>query len=182
MDMPRVLPVLAFLIMVSAPSVTYSSNLKEVIREFQMVELHQSAPNFTFTDAQGRKVDLSSYRGKAVLLHFWASWCTPCQKELPDLVQLSKLLDSKRWVFLPISVDEPDQRSKAAKFLEGLKGPVPFYRSNDPKAVDKYKTWGLPVTYLISPSGEIVARALGRKNWMPGQDAAHDLNDLFHSP
>jgi thiol-disulfide isomerase/thioredoxin len=160
-------------------SVSFSASQKDVIHQFHMDEMNQAAPNFTFVDAQGHSVSLDSYRGKAVLLHFWASWCTPCQKELPELVQLAKQLDSKSWVFLPITVDEPSQRAKALKFLQGLKPQVPFFQLNDSKAAEKYKTWGLPVTYLISPSGEIIARALGRRDWLANPDAVNTLNLLF---
>lgn len=159
----------------------FSSIRTQVIRQFQMDELSQTAPDFAFINAQGRQFNLGSFRGKAVILHFWASWCTPCQKELPDLMLLSQQLDSKRWVFLPVSVDESDQRDKVIQFLQGTKSKVPFYQIKDPKEADKYKTWGLPVTYLISPSGEIVARALGRREWTTKKDAAHDLNELFSS-
>jgi peroxiredoxin len=172
---------IALLMAAFSVPVAYSSNRQQVLHQYQMDELHQAAPDFTFSDAQGRKINLASYRGKAILLHFWASWCTPCQKELPDLALLSKQLDSRRWVFLPISVDEPEQRAKAAKFIEGLKPQMPFYQLTDSKAADKYKTWGLPVTYLISPSGEIVARALGRRDWVSSPAAIHDLNELFSS-
>ncbi len=181
MTLPGALQLLTSVAAACFMTAAYPSDLNSVMHWFQMDELHQTAPDFTFSDAKGRKTLLSSYKGKAILLHFWASWCTPCQKELPDLVALSKQLDGKKWVFLPISVDEPEHHEKAMKFIEGIKSQVPFYQLTDPKAADKYKTWGLPVTYLISPSGEIVARALGRKNWTPNPVAAHDLNELFSS-
>jgi thiol-disulfide isomerase/thioredoxin len=172
-----VTPFLFVLLSLEAHSSTRQS---QVIDGLKMDELHQSAPDFDFTDAKGNQIQLKAYRGKAVLLHFWASWCTPCQKELPDLVQLSKKLNGKNWVFLPISVDGPDQKAKAVKFLQGLKPEVPYFQVQDSKAADKYKTWGLPVTYLISPSGEIVARALGRRDWGAIKpDTVHDLNELF---
>jgi len=173
------LQTLSFLTVAFFPSMGFPADLSQVIHQLKLDELHQAAPDFAFSDAHGRQKNLAGFRGKSVLLHFWASWCTPCQVELPDLMQLSKQLDSKRWVFLPVSVDEPDQSGKAIKFLQGLKPPVPFYQLKDPKAADKYKTWGLPVTYLVSPSGEIVARALGRRDWKVNSAAAHDLNELF---
>ena len=153
----------------------------DVIRRYGLDELHEEAPSFVFTDALGKAIDFKTYRGKSVLLHFWASWCEPCRKELPELKKLVSEPGGESWVFLPISVDAPKDRGKALKFIRELKAKIPLNSLRTPGTADKYLTWGLPVTFWIDSRGEIVARALGKRDWLAKPDAARDLNSLFQS-
>ena len=70
-----------------------------------------SAPTFTLPMRDGKQVDLSAYRGKVVLLNFWATWCPPCRAEEPSLRQLAKVMDPKKFQLLAISVDEGGPRT-----------------------------------------------------------------------
>jgi thiol-disulfide isomerase/thioredoxin len=176
----KILAALLFLFLAARSWATgASTNASKVIRAFHLDELHESAPDFTFTDAKGVKSQLKDYRGKAILLHFWASWCTSCRKELPDLSRLGSELDSNKWVFLPISVDKPAEQEQALALLKDLGLEAQFRTIQELNSVEKYLTWGLPVTYLISPQGEIIARALGDRAWTANSSAVRELGALF---
>src|SRR3954467_4967729 len=94
----------------SAPVLALSGSLA---KSYRLDELDQDAPDFAIVDRQGKSFRLNDDRGKGVILHFWASWCDSCRKELPDLRALVSRLDANRWVFLPITVDEEDKRQEA---------------------------------------------------------------------
>ncbi len=143
--------------------------------------LNQEAPDLDFLDSRGVNLSLSSFRGKAILLHLWASWCEPCRKELPDLERFSKQLDPQHWVFLPIAVNEPSERAQVETFLKTTAASIPFFMVQVSKNSQKYQTWGIPATYVISPQGKILARALGRRDWLGTANAARELNAAFVS-
>jgi thiol-disulfide isomerase/thioredoxin len=168
-----------FLLSVIALAPAQGSNEDRWISDLHFDELNQEAPDLSFVDATGKSLSLSSYRGKAILLHLWATWCKPCQKELPDLENFSKQLDSREWVFLPIAVNEPSERVQLEKFLKTIPVAVPLFQVRQSTNSEKYQTWGLPATYVISPTGKILARALGRRDWLGIPNAARDLNAAF---
>lgn len=128
------------------------------------------APDFTLEDLSGKKVSLASYRGKAVLINFWATWCGPCKIETPWLVELRNQYASKGFEILGVSLDDLDTDDKKmlaqekrdiAKFAaqEHMQYPVLI----DGASIDK--PYGgldaLPTSYFVDRSGKVVATQLG---------------------
>jgi cytochrome c biogenesis protein CcmG/thiol:disulfide interchange protein DsbE len=128
------------------------------------------APDFTLEDLSGKKVSLASYRGKAVLINFWATWCGPCKIETPWLVELRNQYASKGFEILGVSLDDLDPDDKRefaqekrdiAKFAaqEHMQYPVLI----DGASIDK--PYGgldaLPTSYFVNRSGKVVATQLG---------------------
>ena len=115
------------------------------------------APDFTLTDITGKQHKLSDYRGKDVLLVFWATWCPPCRIEIPHLIELRKSIGEDKLVMLAISNEKPDL----------LKGFVAKQRINYTVLLDKgnmpepfgvtriYTTTGIPGSFFIDPQGKI---------------------------
>ena len=132
-------------------------------------EHHIEAP-LTFIEAHdfsaalmdGSEISLADYQGKVVVLNFWATWCAPCLKEMPDLEELWAGSDGKV-VVLAISMGETDE--KIRKFLEKHPFRFPVIADTDMKVVQLYGVKNLPITYLIDPDGAIIGRALGPRNW-----------------
>lgn len=117
------------------------------------------APNFTLKDANGQSVSLADYKGKVVLLNFWATWCGPCLKEMPELSALAAM----RQHVEVIGLDYEDiQPADLRAFLQ--KHPVVYPVAivdvyNPPKDFDPPR--GLPTTYLIGPDGKVAKHFLG---------------------
>ncbi|MFB7813140.1 peroxiredoxin family protein [Paenibacillus chitinolyticus] len=112
------------------------------------------APDFTVTGLDGRSAALSDYRGKGVLLNFWASWCGPCTHEMPRMNEayLEGIPDVEI-----VAVNVGESRGTANEFAmrENLAFPVLLDPSGE--AARKYRVVGLPATFLIDPDGKIAA-------------------------
>jgi len=133
------------------------------LRELRLDKFDQPAPDFSIGD--GRM--LSDCRGQWVLLHFWATWCKPCVRELPQLNRLYLRWRDDPVTFLTVSI-EYENRDEVFAFARRLGLQLPVLLANEIGITDRYWNWGLPVTYVINPEGMIVARALGPREWDSG--------------
>ena len=119
------------------------------------------APDFTVYDAEGNEVKLSSCIGKPVVLNFWASWCGPCQSEMPDFQKKYEELGDKIQ-FLMVNMTTGRETLDSAKGFVAEKGytfPV-FYDTKEQAAI-AYSVYSLPTTYFIDAEGNLVAQATG---------------------
>lgn len=115
--------------------------------------LGKPAPDFTLRSDQGDNKKLSEYRGKVVLINFWASWCGPCQQELPKLSELRGLHDEYDFELLAVNIDEePEKAIRLAKKL-GINFPILFDESK--KVSKQYDIDAMPMTILVDRNGEI---------------------------
>jgi len=121
-----------------------------------------AAPDFTVQDAD-RKVTLSDFHGKVVLLNFWASWCAPCVEEMPSLVQLQERFQDKGITVLGISVDVDGDAYH--KFLKDYKIDFPTVRDPDQKTSNLYGTFKWPETYVIDRNGIVRRKFIGAVEW-----------------
>jgi thiol-disulfide isomerase/thioredoxin len=137
-----------------------------------------AAPTTPFTDAAGKTHTLAEFKGKAVVVNLWATWCAPCVQEMPTLATLAGETQGQPVVILPISLDRPEDRANAQTFI-GKRPPLPFY--NDPTFGIAYAlkppAQGLPTTLLIDASGMVRARVPGGADWS-GPDALHVVEAL----
>jgi peroxiredoxin len=122
-----------------------------------------STPPLALKDVAGAVHDLARYRGKVVVINFWATWCEPCREEMPSLQRLRERLPVTSFAVLAINVDEPDARVR--RFLEET-------RLDLPVLLDPNKTvtraWGvrvMPTTFVVGPDGRIRYRLLGEADW-----------------
>ena len=119
------------------------------------------AYDFTQPDANGKLISLSSFRGKYVLLDFWASWCVPCRQENPNLVKVYQRYKDKGFTIISISLDQPSGKSKWLKAIvdDQLQEwtHVSDLRFMDNAAAKLYVVEAIPQNFLINPAGEIVS-------------------------
>jgi thiol-disulfide isomerase/thioredoxin len=116
------------------------------------------AKGFTFTDHTGKKLTLSDYRGKWVLINFWATWCPPCLKEIPDLVSL---YESRSDVMvIGIAMDYSDPKT-VLKYVKSMSIPYPIVLGDRKIASQIGPVSMLPTTYVFDPSGNPAVYKVG---------------------
>lgn len=132
------------------------------LAQLQQVAPGAPAPDFELPTADGRRVSLASYRGKWVLLDFWASWCGPCRRESPEVVQLYQQFKGRNFDILGVSIDVTSARSQWLKAIADDK--LPWTQASDLRpdnaAATRYSVAAVPQNFLIDPSGKIVATNL----------------------
>ena len=130
-------------------------------RNSEPAKIGTTAPDFTVSDGQ-KTVRLSQFRGKPVLLNFWATWCPPCVQEVPDLVALQQQVGDKVTI-LAVSMDEDEAAYKTftAKNMPG----VLTVRDPNHKSSAEYGTFAYPESFLIDKDGKIQRKFIGAVEW-----------------
>jgi cytochrome c biogenesis protein CcmG/thiol:disulfide interchange protein DsbE len=122
--------------------------------------LHKRAPEFIRTDLKNQKLDLNGYRGKVVLLNFWATWCGPCRVEMPRFVEWQKKYGPRGLRVVGISMDDSSEPVRAMYQKLNLNYRVAM---GDETLGEMYGgILGLPVTFLIDRHGEVIAKFQGQ--------------------
>ena len=122
----------------------------------QAADLNSPAPRFTLMDSHHRKHALVDYRGRVVLINFWASWCSPCQEELPELNRLAGDYRGKKVNILAINVDEDRTAAKTLLRKLGLTSPpMQILWDSKSKVVSAYNINTMPTSFILDPQGII---------------------------
>jgi len=116
-------------------------------------ELAGAAPAFTLTNLEGKSISLADFRGKVVVLDFWATWCPPCKREIPDFIDLQKEYGSRGVQIVGIALDEPE-KVRAFAQQNGMNYPVLL--GSDEVTMRYGGIEGIPTTFIIDKSGRIV--------------------------
>ena len=120
-------------------------------------------PALELKDLDGRGHRLEDYRGKVVLLNFWATWCAPCREEMPSIGQLKQKLAGRPFVVLSVNVDEPDSRIRT--FLSQVTLDFSVLLDPEGRTTRAWKVRVLPASFLIARDGRIRYVATGDLDW-----------------
>ena len=122
-----------------------------------------STPALALEDLDGKPHRLESYRGKVVLINFWATWCEPCREEMPSIDRLLRSMAGRPFAVLAVNLAEPHARIR--KYLE--KTPVGFtvLLDRDTSVAKAWKARILPATYVVGPDGRIRYSYVGELDW-----------------
>lgn len=156
------------------PRSKYLGKLQHDVETFSKVAGGTAAPDFTFNTPEGKPLALSSFRGKIVLVDFWASWCGPCRKENPNVVRLYNKYHSKGFDILGVSLDEDKDKWMAAIKKDGLVwNHVSDLKGWSSQACSLYGIEAIPFTVLLDKEGKIIAKSLR------GAELENKLEELF---
>lgn len=126
------------------------------------------APDFALPDRSGQIVRLSDYRGKWVLVHFWATWCGTCVHEMPQFNAMAKQFRDSELVILGLSLDDSGRGTgwQAVAAYE-QRQPLDFTVLMDSRGgvADQFGTYALPETYLLAPDGTVLRKFRGEQDW-----------------
>ena len=139
--------------------------LAGTVAHFSLSNPRLPAPAVAFRDRDGADVPLSSFRGRVVLLNFWATWCLPCLKEMPSLDRLQGAFGGPDFTVVPVSIDR-DGRAVAEPYFErlGIKN-LALYLDPESRTVFSFGVHDLPVSVLLGRNGRVVGRMAGPAEW-----------------
>jgi cytochrome c biogenesis protein CcmG/thiol:disulfide interchange protein DsbE len=121
--------------------------------------VHSVAPDFSLRDLNHQTLELANYRGKAVLLDFWATWCTPCRDEIPRFVEFQNKYREQGLQVIGISMD--DDAKPVREFYQQFKMNYPVALGSEKVAEAYGGVLGLPITFLIGRDGRVAAKHIG---------------------
>ncbi|MCD6186731.1 MAG: TlpA family protein disulfide reductase [Desulfuromusa sp.] len=125
------------------------------------------AADFTLTNMQGEQISLSQYRGKVVILNFWATWCPPCREEMPSMERLYRNHKDQGLVMLAINVDENGKKA-VSQFLRRTPYSFQILLDSDNVAQNAYGVFRFPESFIIDRNGMMVKKIIGGRDWLSG--------------
>ena len=159
------IPLLSFIILLSASESGADWMQPELSHNLTPVTKTVAAYDFELQDMDEENKKLSDYKGKVVLLNFWATWCPPCIREMPSMERLHQQVDAKE--FKVIAINQMEDIDQVFAFTGQLEIDPTFeiLFDQDSKVSQRYRVRGLPTTYLIDKKGKIRYRAVGGREF-----------------
>lgn len=124
-----------------------------------------TAPDFTLPDMDGKEYSLADFRGKVVMLNFWATWCPPCRREMPSLERLHQTMEGEDFAVVAINQFEDPDLVFAYTGQLSVFPTFPILFDRDSSVAETYRVKGLPTTFLIGKSGKVRYRAVGGREF-----------------
>ncbi len=145
--------------------ISHAAELAPLTHNLTVIKKQKIAPKLRLKNMDDEIVDIKDLKGKVVIVNFWATWCPPCRREMSSLEKLHLATEDKNVVVLAVNVGE--DIDTVFPFM-GIISPSPSFPilfDSDAKVMNEWKVRGLPTTYVVSPDGYIVYRAVGGREF-----------------
>lgn len=124
----------------------------------------QVATDFNLMNMQGEQVSLSQYRGKVVILNFWATWCPPCREEMPSMERLYQKHKDRGLVMLAVNIEENGKKA-VSQFLKKTPYSFPILLDSRGVVQNAYGVFRFPESFIIDRNGVVVKKVIGGRDW-----------------
>ncbi|NIS69309.1 MAG: redoxin domain-containing protein [Proteobacteria bacterium] len=131
----------------------------------ELAKVGEPAPEFTLPTLDGKSARLADYRGKVVLLNFWATWCPPCIWEMPSMESLYQRFKGREFEILGVSIDAKGE-SVVRPFVDDHGITFPVLLDPDSQVYKRYGVTGVPESFIIDKDGKVASKIVGARNWM----------------
>jgi thiol-disulfide isomerase/thioredoxin len=139
--------------------------LKGAVAKFELAKAPKPLPDLEFLDADDKPIAFADFKGKAVLINFWATWCAPCVKEMPSLDRLQAAMGKEKFVILPLSLDGPSKPKVVPFYKDRNLANLGIYFDKGRKVMQKLDISILPTSILVDPTGRELGRLEGEADW-----------------
>lgn len=130
----------------------------------EFIKVNQAAPPaLVLKDRSGNSHNLAAYKGKVVLVNFWATWCPPCREEMPSMQRLKEQMAGRPFVMLGVNSGEPPDELE--EFLKMIKVDFTILLDTDSAVTRRWKVFGLPTSFLIDRQGKVRYSLTGTTEW-----------------
>jgi len=161
----KIIKFLIFFFCFSIFSSISQSNEDVPLNNIAINEIPKPISSLIFEDFLGNKIDLKDYHGKLVIINFWATWCTPCKKEMPSLDNLYQDSSFKNLQVFAVNMEQPN-KLKTKNFFDDLKiKKLEIFFDSDLNFLKEFKLRGVPTTILVNKKNEEFARIIGEVNF-----------------
>ena len=134
------------------------------------------APEFTMTDRDGNEVNFSDFAGKPIVLNFWASWCGPCQMEMPDFEEMYQMYGQEvEFVMVNMTDGYQETFDSASSFITEKGYTFPVYYDTKMEGAYSYQVYSLPMTFFIDATGDVVA---SNRGMISGENLQQGINSI----
>ena len=180
MEGNKYLSMLSFFLFLSVFAVENTSAAEDLYEALKVVKpkIAKPAPVFTLKGLKGEDISLEDLKGKTVLLHFWATWCKPCIKEMPTMEKFYNTFKDKKFEILAISIDRENVKG-VESFVKTTGMTFPVLLDQDQTVRKRYFINGLPTSYLIDDKGKLKGYISGERDWS-GKDAIQLMNLMIN--
>lgn len=162
------------------PQVGASPLVKQTKAEPGVIRVGDEAPNFMLRDMSGNMKSLSQFRGKVILLNFWATWCGPCRVEMPAMEQLYRAVSRNEFEILAVSTD-PQGTVVTRPFQQHMGLTFPILHDADFRVGLTYGARTLPLTFMVDRRGIVRQKIFGARDW-DSPEARDLIHELMKSP
>lgn len=139
--------------------------IEGAVARFVLAKTPKPLPDLEFQDADDKPLRFAEFRGRALLINFWATWCVPCVKEMPSLDRLQAALPRDKFLVLPLSIDGPTKPKVAPFYKDRKLGHLGIYFDKGRKAMQGLDVSLLPTSILVDPMGRELGRLEGDADW-----------------